>query len=67
MSDLLKKYPARLLNGRKVEWLGEIPPEALTGEPFSVIVEIDTDQFLSNRTAEDSITVDPKKSIADAK
>ena len=67
MSDLFKKYPARLLNGRKVEWLGEVPPEALTGQPFSVIVEIDTDQFLLNKKADEAEILDTKNSIADAK
>jgi hypothetical protein len=41
----VKKYPAILHNGDTLQWLGEVPPESLTGETYDVIIEVDTDQF----------------------
>ncbi|MGB2752723.1 MAG: hypothetical protein WBC19_11760 [Pyrinomonadaceae bacterium] len=41
----MKKYPAILHNGNTLEWLGEVPPESLTGKPYDAFIHIDMDQF----------------------
>ena len=43
----MKSYPAILRDNNTLEWLGEVPPESLTGEEYDAIITIDTDQFLS--------------------
>jgi len=52
-------------------WLGEIPPEALTGEPFDVIVTIDPEQFSSHKQSDyfatDTEISNPNELIAGSK
>lgn len=52
--NAMKSYPAILRNGHTLEWLGEVPPESLTGESYDVIITIDTDQFLLPKQRESS-------------
>ena len=41
----MKKYPAILHGGDTLEWLGEVPPESLTGKPYDAFIHIDMDRF----------------------
>lgn len=52
----MKKYPAILRGGDTLEWLGEVPPESLTGKSYDVIIEIDTDQFKKTDLSDDDHT-----------